>query len=56
MFSTLLTTKLYRPRPTANLVARPRLTQRLDEGLGIGHRLFLLVPPGLWLPAVPPKR
>lgn len=45
MFSTLLTTKLHRPRPTANLVARPRLTQRLDEGLRIGHRLFLLVPP-----------
>jgi ATP/maltotriose-dependent transcriptional regulator MalT len=56
MLSTLLATKLHRPRPTANLVARPRLTQRLDEGLRNGHRLFLLVPPGLWLPAVPPKR
>jgi ATP/maltotriose-dependent transcriptional regulator MalT len=45
MFSTLLATMLHRPRPTANLVARPRLTQRLDEGLRDGHRLFLVVPP-----------
>jgi ATP/maltotriose-dependent transcriptional regulator MalT len=45
MLSTLLATKLHRPRPTASLVARPRLTQRLDEGLQNGHRLFLAVPP-----------
>ena len=45
MLSTLLGTKLYRPGPTANLVARPRLTQRLDVGLRNGHRLFLVVPP-----------
>jgi ATP/maltotriose-dependent transcriptional regulator MalT len=45
MLATLLATKLYRPRPTSNLVARPRLTQRLDEGLRSGHRLFLVVAP-----------
>ena len=45
MFSTLLATKLHRPRPTSSLVARPRLTQRLDAGLRNGHRLFLIVAP-----------
>ena len=45
MLSTLLATKLHRPRPTSNLVARRRLTQRLDEGLRNGHRLFLVVAP-----------
>jgi LuxR family maltose regulon positive regulatory protein len=45
MLSTLLATKLYRPHPTPNLLARPRLTQRLDEGLRNGHRLFLVVAP-----------
>ncbi len=45
MLSTLLATKLHRPRPTSNLVARPRLTQRLDDGLRSGHRLFLIVAP-----------
>lgn len=45
MLSTLLTTKLHRPRPTSNLVARPRLTRRLDEGLQKGHRLLLVVAP-----------
>jgi LuxR family maltose regulon positive regulatory protein len=45
MLSTLLATKLHRPRPTSNLVARPRLTQRLDEGLRAGHRLSLVVAP-----------
>jgi ATP/maltotriose-dependent transcriptional regulator MalT len=45
MLSTLLATKLHRPRPTSNLVARPRLTQHLDEGLRDGHRLFLVVAP-----------
>jgi LuxR family maltose regulon positive regulatory protein len=43
--SSLLTTKLYRPRPTSSLVARPRLTQRLDEGLRNGHPLLLVVAP-----------
>jgi LuxR family maltose regulon positive regulatory protein len=45
VLSTLLATKLYKPRPTPNLVARPRLTQRLEEGLRDGHRLFLVVAP-----------
>jgi LuxR family maltose regulon positive regulatory protein len=45
MLATLLATKLHRPHPTPNLVARPRLTQRLDEGLRNGHRLFLVVAP-----------
>jgi LuxR family maltose regulon positive regulatory protein len=45
MLSTLLATKLHRPRPTSKLVARPRLTHRLDEGLQNGHRLFLVVAP-----------
>ena len=45
MLSTLLATKLHRPRATSNLVARPRLTQHLDEGLRQGHRLFLVVAP-----------
>src|SRR5512136_915569 len=45
MLSTLLATKLHRPRATANLVARPRLTQHLDAGLRHGHRLFLVVAP-----------
>jgi LuxR family maltose regulon positive regulatory protein len=45
MLSTLFATKLHRPHPTANLVARPRLTERLDAGLRNGHRLFLVVAP-----------
>jgi LuxR family maltose regulon positive regulatory protein len=45
MLSTLLATKLHRPHPTPNLVARPRLTQRLDEGLQKRHCLFLVVAP-----------
>jgi ATP/maltotriose-dependent transcriptional regulator MalT len=45
MLSTLLTTKLYRPRPTASLVARPRLTRHLDEALQKGHPLILVVAP-----------
>jgi ATP/maltotriose-dependent transcriptional regulator MalT len=45
MLSTLLATKLHRPHPTANLVARPRLTQLLEEGLRKHHRLFLVAAP-----------
>jgi len=45
MLSTLLATKLHRPRPTSSLVARPRLTERLDAGLRNGHRLILVVAP-----------
>lgn len=50
MLSTLLATKLHRPRPTASLMARPRLTERLDVGLRNGRRLFQVVTPAvpLW--------
>jgi LuxR family maltose regulon positive regulatory protein len=41
----LLTTKLYRPSPTTNLVTRPRLRQQLDEALRRGHPLILVVAP-----------
>jgi ATP/maltotriose-dependent transcriptional regulator MalT len=42
MHTTLLTTKFHTPRPTPNLVARPRLTQRLDQGLQ-SHCLILVI-------------
>jgi len=35
----LLTTKLYIPLSRPNLVPRPRLIQRLDEGLRLGCKL-----------------
>jgi len=35
MLSTLLATNLHRPRPTSNLVARPRLNQHPGEGLSV---------------------
>jgi LuxR family maltose regulon positive regulatory protein len=38
----LLATKLYVPAPRPNLVRRPRLVERLDEGLRLGHRLTLI--------------
>ncbi|MFN2272024.1 MAG: LuxR family transcriptional regulator, partial [Anaerolineae bacterium] len=42
METVLLTTKLYIPPPHPNLVKRPRLTKRLDEGLCLGHKLTLI--------------
>ncbi|MEJ2559213.1 MAG: hypothetical protein P8186_23960, partial [Anaerolineae bacterium] len=42
---TLLTTKLYIPRPLPNLVERPRLVKRLDEGLRLGQRMTLASAP-----------
>ena len=43
----LLTTKLYIPLPRPNLVPRPHLIERLDDGLQRGHRLTLVsAPPG----------
>ena len=42
---TLLMTKLYVPPPWPNLVERPRLIKRLDEGLRLGHRLTLICAP-----------
>lgn len=38
----LLATKLYIPLLHPNLVKRPRLTRRLDEGLRLGHKLTLI--------------
>ncbi len=45
MIAPLLTTKLYIPPPRSGLVARPRLIERLDEGLGQGHILTLIAAP-----------
>jgi hypothetical protein len=45
MVSTLLATTLYRPHPPPNLVARPRLVHRLDDGLRDGHGLILVAAP-----------
>jgi LuxR family maltose regulon positive regulatory protein len=41
----LLSTKLHAPPPRPNLVRRPRLIRRLDEGLRQGHRLTLISAP-----------
>jgi LuxR family maltose regulon positive regulatory protein len=41
----LLRTKFHAPSPRPNLVPRPRLIQRLDEGLRRGHRLTLISAP-----------
>jgi LuxR family maltose regulon positive regulatory protein len=41
----LLTTKLYIPPPRPNLVPRPRLVQRLEEGLRLGRTLTLISAP-----------
>jgi LuxR family maltose regulon positive regulatory protein len=41
----LLATKLYIPPPRPDLVPRPRLLQRLDEGLCLGQRLTLISAP-----------
>jgi LuxR family maltose regulon positive regulatory protein len=42
MAAPLLTTKLYIPPPRPNLVSRPRLMERLNEGLRLRHRLTLV--------------
>jgi LuxR family maltose regulon positive regulatory protein len=41
----LLNTKLYIPPPRPNLVRRPRLVERLDEGLQLGRKLTLVSAP-----------
>jgi LuxR family maltose regulon positive regulatory protein len=47
MGAPLLTTKLYIPQPRSNLLSRPSLIQRLNDGLRLGHRLTLVsAPPG----------
>jgi LuxR family maltose regulon positive regulatory protein len=38
----VLATKLHVPAPRPKLVRRPRLVERLDEGLCLGHRLILI--------------
>src|SRR5690348_7427550 len=42
----LVTTKLYAPRPRADLVSRPRLLERLDAGLDSGRCTLLSAPAG----------
>ena len=41
----LLNTKLYVPQARSNLVPRPRLIERLDEGLARGRKLTLISAP-----------
>jgi LuxR family maltose regulon positive regulatory protein len=41
----LLTTKFYIPEPRPNLVPRPRLVERLDEGLRLGRKLTIVSAP-----------
>ena len=41
----LLTTKLHVPPLRAQLVERPRLVERLEEGLRLGHKLALMSAP-----------
>jgi LuxR family maltose regulon positive regulatory protein len=58
--SELLATKLYIPRPRSNLVSRPRLTGRLNAGLG-GKLTLIAAPAGFgktsllseWIPQSP---
>ena len=45
MVSPLLTTKLYIPPTKSNLVARLRLLERLEKGLRLGHKLFVISTP-----------
>jgi LuxR family transcriptional regulator, maltose regulon positive regulatory protein len=45
MPETLLATKLYIPPAREGLVPRPRLIERLDEGLRPGHKLTLISAP-----------
>jgi LuxR family transcriptional regulator, maltose regulon positive regulatory protein len=41
----ILATKLYTPPPRPNVVLRPRLIERLNEGLTSGHKLTLISAP-----------
>ena len=45
MSDALLLTKLYVPQPRHNLVLRPRLVERLNEGLSSGRKLTLISAP-----------
>src|SRR5512141_1438897 len=41
----ILATKLYVPRPRPKVVSRPRLIERLNEGLSASHKLTLISAP-----------
>ena len=45
MTTPLLTTKLHVPQACYHLVSRPRLVERLDDGLAQGHTLTLIAAP-----------
>ena len=45
MFTPLLTTKLYIPPARSELVPRPRLIERLDDGLCLDRKLTLVSAP-----------
>src|SRR5258708_6535319 len=45
MATPILATKLYIPPPRPQVVARPRLIERLNEGLRLGRKLTLIAAP-----------
>ena len=45
MFMPVLATKLFTPAPRAKLISRPRLVERLNEGLSAGCKLTLISAP-----------
>src|SRR5512133_1678946 len=45
MFMPILATKLYIPSPRSKLISRPRLVERLNEGLSLGRKLTLISAP-----------
>src|SRR4030042_4084541 len=45
MSTPILATKLYIPPPRSKIVLRPRLIERLNEGLSSGHKLTLISAP-----------
>jgi LuxR family maltose regulon positive regulatory protein len=45
MATPILTTKLYIPPPRPKIVLRPRLIERLNEGLAMGRKLILISAP-----------
>lgn len=51
MSAPILATKLYTPPPRPKVVLRPRLIERLNEGLPLGRKLTLIsAPPALVKP------
>jgi LuxR family transcriptional regulator, maltose regulon positive regulatory protein len=45
MYTPILATKLYIPPPRSKIVLRPRLIERLNEGLPSGHKLTIISAP-----------